>query len=119
MGTAEVARDALVDGSATVVSHDHHAVLGDRPESAKNGRVVAIHTVAVQFTEILNGVANVIGDQRTTRMAGDENRLPRLQPGVDLLGGHEPLPAKLCQRSGTFTRRQVGLGFHRADLGLE
>ena len=56
------------------------------PKTRDDRPIIAVEPVAVQFAEILNQQFDVVGHQGSSRMPGDEHRLPRLQRPVELAG---------------------------------
>jgi hypothetical protein len=69
------------------VADEHDLFAGDPPQAARNGLVVAVEPVAVEFLEFLDEGLDVIGGLRPVGVAGHLHGFPRGERGV-LLADH-------------------------------
>ena len=77
MGAAEVALEVFLGVAAFLVADDDDALAADAGESAGHGRVIADVAVAVELAEIRESEGDVVEHERTFRVAGDLDALPR------------------------------------------
>ena len=77
MGAAEVALEVFLGVAALLVADNDHALTADARESAGHRRVVADVAIPVEFAEIRESEGDVVEHERTVRVTGDLDSLPR------------------------------------------
>ena len=81
---AEVMLQAGFGVAPLLVAHHHHAPAAEAAQAPHHRLVVAEHTVAAQLHEVLDQLAQIVGEMRPVGVAGDLGLLPRIQPGIDV-----------------------------------
>ena len=109
----EVAVLAFLGVAAFLVADDHHALAVEPGQTADDGGIVRIITVAMQLFEIGKQVLDIIQRIGTLRVARNLRNLPRRELGVNILGQRLAL---LLQSADLIRDIKCGIILHIAQL---
>src|SRR6185437_6791352 len=100
MGHAEETLDFFLGVAPFLLTDEHDFMTPEASEAAADGAVVAVVTIAVQFTEVQAHQVDIVAKLRSLRVASDLHGLPGAELVIGLAQGRGVGVAKLAKLPG-------------------